>query len=113
MFPPNGTSSRRRSRPRTQCRKGAGRYKNESTAGTRNLSDQVIEVAGSMDDAHDLDAVVDDAIENEIGAIWKRTQIGRNSGRARPMRGLRPRATNFPVSRSMNRSALVGLSSAM
>src|SRR5205085_12130736 len=63
IFHPPASSPRRRG-PRTQCRMGEGSYKNESSAGARTVSDEIVQVAGSMDDAHDLHTVVDYSIEN-------------------------------------------------
>ena len=37
--------------------------------------DKIVEIAGRMHDAHDLDAIVDQPIEDEIGSVRKRAQI--------------------------------------
>jgi hypothetical protein len=51
-----------------------GRYKNESIARARP-SDEIVEIAGGVNDTDDFHTAIDDAIEDEISAKRKRAQI--------------------------------------
>ena len=54
---------------------GEGSYKNELTAGTRTVSDEIVQVAGSMDDAHDLYAIINRTVEDQICAVRKGAKV--------------------------------------
>jgi hypothetical protein len=95
-----------------ECSKGVGRYKNESIAGARP-SDKIVEMASGVHHTNDLHAIVDDAIKDEISGKGKRAQIGPQLGASATYARVASQSNKFAVSRSMNRSALAGLSSAM
>ena len=54
---------------------GEGSYKNELTAGTHTVSDEIVQVASSMDDAHDLHTIINGTVEDQICAIRKRAKV--------------------------------------